>query len=138
MFDACIYFNTTALARILEREWSKAFTPFGLTPPQGFMLRAILDHPGRMQRDIARSMVISKATATRALDGLEGKGWIERRPSQQDRREVIVYPTAAAKAIRAPLNEASGYVTRRLKKVLGEEVFAGTVERVRQVRAALE
>ena len=42
MFDHCLYFNTTALARVVEREWAAAFKPFGLTPPQGFLLRLVL------------------------------------------------------------------------------------------------
>ena len=69
MFDQCLYFNTTALARQLEREWTRAFAPFELTPPQAFMLRTILDQPGLLQRELAASMVISRPTATRTLDG---------------------------------------------------------------------
>ena len=50
MFDHCLYFNTTALARLLEKEWSAAFASFELTPPQAFMLRLVLDQPGLSQR----------------------------------------------------------------------------------------
>ena len=89
MFDHCLYFNTTALARQLEREWAKAFEPFGLTPPQAFMLRAILDQPGLMQSEIARTLTIARPTATRALDGLMAKGLIERRSSARDGREHL-------------------------------------------------
>ena len=46
MFDDGLYFNATSLARKLERLWSQAFRPFGLTPAQAFMLRVILDQPG--------------------------------------------------------------------------------------------
>jgi len=46
MFDDGLYFNATSLARKLERLWSQAFHPFGLTPAQAFMLRVILDQPG--------------------------------------------------------------------------------------------
>ena len=49
MFDHCFYFNTTALARILEREWTRAFKPFGLTPSQAFMLRVVLEKPALLQ-----------------------------------------------------------------------------------------
>ncbi|HXI58731.1 MAG TPA: MarR family transcriptional regulator, partial [Polyangia bacterium] len=34
MFDSCLYFNTTALGRLLERQWAAAFAHHGLTPPQ--------------------------------------------------------------------------------------------------------
>jgi len=138
MFDHCLYFNTTALARQLEREWSLAFKPFDLTPPQAFLLRAVLDRPGLAQRELAAALVISRPTATRALDGLAAKRLIERRPSSEDGREQFIHPTAAAVALHAGLNEASGRVTRRLKKLLGEDRFMETVNKVRGVRSALD
>lgn len=138
MFDHCLYFNTTALARQLEKEWVKAFEPFGLTPPQAFLLRAILDRPGLLQREFAEGMVISRPTATRALDGLMAKGLIERRSSEHDGREQAIFPTAAAVAMHTSLNEASVQVGKRLKKLLGTDVFADTVSKIRGVRSALK
>jgi MarR family transcriptional regulator, temperature-dependent positive regulator of motility len=137
MFEHCLYFNTTALARQLEREWADAFAPFELTAPQAFMLRTVLDKPGLLQREIADSMAISRPTATRALDGLAAKGFIQRMGSEHDGREQTVHPTPAAIAIHADLNEASRAVAKRLKKVLGQECFADTVSKIRNVRSAL-
>jgi MarR family transcriptional regulator, temperature-dependent positive regulator of motility len=137
MFDHCLYFNTTALARQLEREWAVAFKPFDLSPPMAFLLRAILDNPGRAQRELALSLVISRPTTTRALDGLAAKELIERRVSGKDGREQFIYPTKKAVGLHAALNDASGGITRRLKKLLGENVFVETVGKVRAVRSAL-
>jgi DNA-binding MarR family transcriptional regulator len=137
MFDRCLYFNTTALARRLEKEWARAFAPLALTPPQAFMLRTILDRPGLLQRELAESMAISRPTATRTLDGLSVKGLVERRSSERDGREQTVHGTPAAVALRTALHEASGKVTRRLKRLLGEEVFNETVSQVRQIRSVL-
>lgn len=137
MFDHCLYFNTTALARRLEREWTAAFSPFDLTPSQAFMLRAILDHPPMLQSEVAAALAISRPTATRTLHGLVEKGLVERRSTTRDGREQTIHPTAAAVAIHAALNEASGKVTRRLKRLLGEETFRETVSQVRGIRAAL-
>lgn len=133
-----MYFNTAALARRLETEWTEAFLPFGLTPPQAFMLRAVLGQPGQTQVELARAMAISKATATRALDGLAAKGFVDRLPSERDAREWSIYPTPAATGIHAGLNRASGEVTQRLKRRLGPGEFAATVAGVRKARAALE
>ena len=136
MFEQCLYFNTASLARVLEREWSEAFKPFGLTPPQAFMLRAVLDTPGLQQKELADLMVISRPTATRALDGLMAKGLIKRRNSELDGREFRIYPTMDATQIHASLNEASGKVTRRLKDLLGEDGFKDTVSKIRKTRGA--
>lgn len=138
MFEECLYFNTVALARRLEREWTAAFKPFELSPSQAFLLRTILSQPGLLQRELANALAISRPTATRVLDGLEAKGLIERRNSERDGREYAIYPTRKAAAIQIVLNEASGKVTKRLKKLLNEEVFADTVSKMRSVRSALE
>ena len=133
MFDHCIYFNTAALARQLERVWARAFRPFDLTPPQAFLLRAVLDRPGMLQSEMADALRITRPTATRALDGLETRGLVERRSTKRDGRECEIFPTAAALPLKDPLNAASGEVTKRLKAVLGEEVFASFVEQAKGV-----
>ena len=138
MFDHCLYFNTTALARRLEQEWSTAFAAFGLTPPQAFMLRAVLARPGLLQRELSAELAIAKSTATRALDFLSDKGYIERRPGTGDGREKCIFPTPAALAIHAAINEASGTVTARLKALLGTTEFGDTVSVIKGVRSALQ
>lgn len=138
MFDRCLYFNTTALARLLERLWSEAFRGFELTPPQAFLLRAILERPGLSQRELADLMTIARPTATRCLDGLQARGLIERRTSELDGREQLVFPTHAAQAIKKELNAASAAVTKRLERQLGSDNFEQTVGRIRKVRDGLE
>ena len=138
MFDHCLYFNTTALARRLEREWTEAFSVFELSPPQAFMLRVILAKPGLLQRELAAELSIARPTATRALDYLQSKGLVERLGREGDGREVCIQPTKKALEIHAALNEASGAVTSRLKKRMGAATFAQTVSQIRDVRSALE
>ena len=138
MFDHCLYFNTTALARRLEQEWSDAFARFELSPPQAFMLRAVLARPGMLQRELSDTLSIAKSTATRALDFLSAKGYVERRAGGGDGREKAVFPTPQAIAIHAALDQASAAVTARLKRLLGAPDFSGTVERIKGVRSALK
>lgn len=137
MFDHCLYFNTTALARLLEREWTKAFKPFGLTPSQAFMLRVVLEKPALLQSELAKEMAVSRPTTTRALDGLQKMQLVERRSTQSDGREYAIYPTETAIAMREGLNAASAAVTRRLKKELGQAQFDDTVARLKGVRSTL-
>ena len=140
MFDHCLYFNTTALARRLEREWTEAFAAFELSPPQAFMLRVVLAKPGLLQRELADELSIARPTATRALDFLQSKGLIVRRgrDGNGDGRETCIQPTKDAIAIHAALNDASGAVTSRLKKLLGGVEFGETVSKIRDVRSALD
>lgn len=131
MFEQCLYFNTTSLARKLEREWTLAFKPFELTPPQAFMLRVILQKPASLQSELAKEMNISRSTATRTLDGLQKLDYIKRTSSEKDGRESEIHPTMKALKIKEEINRASGEVTKKLKKMLGNELFESTVGNIR-------
>jgi len=137
MFDHCLYFNTTALARLVEREWTLAYKPFDLTPPQGFVLRAVLNKPGLLNRELAELLGIARPTATRLLDNLDAKKLIERRPSEGDGREWNIFPTEAARALKVPINKASADVAKRLREQVGEARFDEVVGSMRQIRNTL-
>jgi DNA-binding MarR family transcriptional regulator len=137
MFDHCLYFNTTALARVVEREWVKAFKPLGLTPSQAFMLRVVLEKPALLQNELAKELAISRPTATRALDGLQKLELVERRTTESDGREYAIYPTPLAQNMKESINAASAGVTRRLKEELGDGQFDEAVSRIRKIRSTL-
>lgn len=138
MFDHCLYFNTTALARLVEKEWARAFRPFGITPPQGFMLRMILKSPGLLQHELATQLTISRPTCTRILHGLQALGLIERRGTGIDGRHWAVFPTVTAEAMHASLNKASGEVTRRIQQQTGKEHFDRTVAHLKAISSVLK
>ena len=138
MFEQCLYFNTTSLARQLEREWTSAFKPFGLTPSQAFMLRVVLDKAPLLQSELAKEMNISRPTATRGLDGLERLGLIKRAASARDGREQEIHPTPNSIKIKADLNAASAAVGKRLKKSLGTSHFEEAVDQIRGISSALK
>jgi DNA-binding MarR family transcriptional regulator len=138
VFDHCLYFNSTALARVVEREWTSAFKPFALTPPQAFMLRLILSRPGLTQREIAKELTISAPTATRLLDGLERQNLALRRQGAVDARSWLVFPTRRAEALHPDLDAASGAVTQRIKRLIGDVEFKHTVGSIRAVCSALK
>ncbi|GAB4061090.1 helix-turn-helix domain-containing protein [Uliginosibacterium sediminicola] len=137
MFEQCLYFNTTALARLLERAWTQAFAPLGLTPAQAFMLRVVLEKPGLLQRELAAELSIARATATRTLDGLQRLGLIERRNTARDGREFAIHPGEQALAMREPIVAASAEVTKRLRRQLGVAQFEALVGGLHGVRQAL-
>lgn len=138
MFEQCLYFNTTSLARQLEKEWTSAFKPFGLTPSQAFMLRVVLDKASLLQSELASEMNISRPTATRALDGLERLSLIKRVASEKDGREQEIHPTKKAMEMKEAINAASVAVAKRLKKSLGTSHFEDAVDQIRGISSALK
>jgi len=137
MFEQCLYFNTTSLARKLEREWAQAFKEFGLTPSQAFLLRVVLEKNGALQSELAHEMNISRSTATRTLDQLENLQYVERQQSVNDGRETVIAPTGHAKQIWTDLNEASGAVTKRMKRTLGEKSFKEVVANIKSTSESI-
>lgn len=138
VFEHCLYFNTTALARVLEREWSAAFAELELTPPQGFVLRVVFEHPGISQRELADTMAIARPTATRVLDGLERRKLITRKVDGEDARERQIFPTPSALALRERITAASASVTKRLKADLGTRTFEDAVSALRGIRTTID
>jgi len=138
MFEQCLYFNTTSLARQLEREWTRAFKPFGLTPSQAFMLRVVLDQAPLLQSELAAQLNITRPTASRSIDGLERLGLIKRSSSDRDGREQEIYPTSKGLALRDSLNSVSGEVTKKMKKLLGVKEFESVVAQMRSISTALK
>ena len=138
MFEQCLYFNTTSLARQLEKEWTSAFKPFGLTPSQAFMLRVVLNKASLLQSELASEMNISRPTATRALDGLERLSLIKRVASEKDGREQEIHPTKKAMEMKEAINAASAAVAKRLKKSLGTSHFEDAVDQIRSISSSLK
>ena len=138
MFDQCLYFNASALARLVEREWAVVYSELGLTPAQGYVLRVVLSAPGCLGSEIADRLGIARPTATRLIDSLSTKKLVARRQGKSDARERGVYPTRAGKALEASITDASAHITRRLKAKIGAEVFDNTIVGIRKIRKALK
>ena len=137
MFDRCLYFNTMALARSVEKAWLKAFRQFNLTPPQAFCLRAVMARSPLRPSELAELLGIARATATRLLDQLERKRLVLRQTQSSDNRELLIVPTKKALAQRTAIERASAAMTVKMKTVLGEQEFERIVETLGSVRNSL-
>lgn len=138
MFEHCLYFNTTSLARQLEREWVRAFKPFGLTPSQAFMLRVILEKQTITSTDLSDELNITKATCSRTLTGLIDLGFVTKVQEGSDGRSYALQATLSATLIRDRINQASGKVTKKIKKIIGSDQFETTVRSLRSIGASIK
>ncbi len=93
-----------AIARALDHWWSSLGREFGpLSRPQRRVLHALADREAASQQtrvgDIAASLALTTAGATRMLDTLEGLGFATRyRTPGVDQRQVHVALTPAGRA----------------------------------------
>lgn len=76
----------------------------GLTPGQPKVLDYLLHHNGAIQKEIAISCHIEPASLTAILNGMENKGYIERKSLNNNRRSLHVYLTETGKKYADRLN----------------------------------
>lgn len=76
----------------------------GLTSGQPKVLDYLLHHDGAIQKEIALFCHIEPASLTTILNGMESKGYIERKNIQNNRRSLHVYLTETGKKYADRLN----------------------------------
>lgn len=92
-------------ARRLRRGALAHLGPLGLTMAQAKVLRSVSGGRLRMA-DIAARLEVVPRTVTPMVDGLEEAGLVQRRADPDDRRSVLVEPTAAGRHLLDRLDEA--------------------------------
>ena len=93
-------------------------------------LFTVCRNPGISQEKLARMIYINKSNVTRNLAVLEKNGYIERRPSEQDKRVMLVYPTQKAQDTLPRLRE----IMRDWNDIVAADL---TEEELEQLRAIL-
>ena len=138
MFDRCLYFNVNALARVVNKQWTKAFEKFDLSPAHGYLLRAVLTNPGISQKQLADELRLEKSTITRFVEALEQKGLVERWKNSNDARETGVYATKQAKTIQAGLESLGDELYQTMVESLGANNLKQLVKQLRESATKLD
>ncbi len=79
--------------------YSEKMEPFGITGIQHSYISNICRNPGISQESLARMIYVNKSNVARQLAHLENTGFITRSPSENDKREILVFPTEKAQKI---------------------------------------
>jgi len=134
MFEKCIYFNTNALARQINRIWDEAFKPFGLSPAHAYVLRLVLDQPGISMKQIAEELELAPSTVTRFVDSLINKGFLSRSSDNEDKRGTNITPSQRAKKIHKKLEKTGQELYSNMNDIIGSEAFSELVAGMRETR----
>lgn len=138
MFDRCLYFNVNALARIVNKQWTKAFSEFELSPAHAYMLRVVLSHPGITQKQLASELKLEKSTITRFIDALSLRGLVIRKTTGIDGREQNIYPTKEATKIHKLLEQKGDELYKQMIDSIGHGQLTALVKKLKQSENSLK
>ncbi len=86
------------LVRCMNRYRAEQLAPLELKSCHAGYLLEICACPGISQEQLSRRIYANKSNVARQLATLEESGYVERRPGEEDRRVMEVYPTEKALA----------------------------------------
>ena len=89
--------HVTDIARCAALYRQEELASLGLQSCHASYLDTICAHPGITQDQLARRIFINKSNVARQLVILEDDGFVERRPSPDDKRAIQVFPTQKAR-----------------------------------------
>ena len=92
-----------AAGRFAER-----IAELSLTPAQAGLLRLVAWSPGQSQQAVAGQLGTPPSRLVLLVDGLEGRGLIERRRNPVDRRHYALYLTGDGQKVMAELGRLGG------------------------------
>lgn len=91
--------NISTIYRCAFAYRQDAMEAHGLRAGHTSYLVAVCKTPGITQDQLAKRIFINKSNVARQLVSLEEAGFVERRPSPNDKRAILVYPTDKALAL---------------------------------------
>jgi len=93
-------------ARSLRGRWREVLEPWDLSPHQARALGVVGRAEGLRLSALAEGLRIAPRSATEVVDGLAGRGLVERVPDPTDRRAVLVQLTDEGRRVQAEVSAA--------------------------------
>ncbi|EAZ84137.1 MarR family winged helix-turn-helix transcriptional regulator [Lysinibacillus fusiformis] len=114
-----------AIARALDSISNIEFKELDLTKGQYLYVIRICENPGIIQEKVAELLKVDRTTASRAIQKLETKGFIEKRSDQGNKKNKLLFPTNKSLDIYPYLKREGEYSNERaLDGFSSEEVVS--------------
>ncbi|MDI4645270.1 MarR family winged helix-turn-helix transcriptional regulator [Cohnella hashimotonis] len=97
--EGSLGFTTGLVYRRMSNRLMQRLKPYDITPEQWSVLYYATESDGLIQRELGERAGKDKPTTTRIVDHLVRKGWILRRPDQNDRRAIFIEATAEGRRL---------------------------------------
>jgi DNA-binding MarR family transcriptional regulator len=92
-----LYDALSELIRVYEFRDRDRICCYDISVSQCYALEAVVRGEEMTLNDLAARLYLDKSTASRVVDALERKGYVERQPHPEDRRSLLLRPTPAGR-----------------------------------------
>lgn len=99
--DSQLCFSLYGTTIAINRAYKPLLDDLGITYPQYLVLSVLWEKDGQMISAIADRLALEPSTITPLVKRLEAAGFVKRRRSTEDERQVGVHLTASGKAMQA-------------------------------------
>jgi MarR family transcriptional regulator, organic hydroperoxide resistance regulator len=106
---------------------------YEVTPEQWIVLVRLWEGDGRRQVELADVTFRDRPTMSRILDGMESRGWIERREDPEDARAWRVHLTAKGRAMRRELVPVAREIVAKGLEGISEDELDITLRTLRRI-----
>ena len=115
-----VAFLLAQLGHHAAEKFGERIAALELTPPHAGILRAIAAAPGRSQQALSSQLGVLPSRIVAFVDELEDRGYVERRPNPDDRRQYALYLTPAGKELMQKFSRLAQQHERALTAALSE------------------
>ncbi len=94
-----LWFRLIRLEARMSAAISDRLRMIGVSIPQTDVLTTLTEEEGVSQQELAKRLYVTKGNISGLIDRLAAAGFVERRPSESDRRQHAIYLTDAGRAM---------------------------------------
>jgi MarR family transcriptional regulator for hemolysin len=121
-FEESIIYWVVSTSHQLQRVLNDEFAPLGVTYRQAEVLGWLAMEGGVLsQAELARRMQVAAPTLGGIVDRMERDGWIVRSASSEDRRKILLSPTARVEPVWDQIREVAQRVRTRATQGMSPE-----------------
>jgi DNA-binding MarR family transcriptional regulator len=134
MFDHCLYFNISVLARKVGAIWQAEFARVGLSPSHGYLLAAIAENAPVSQKVLSEILELDASTITRLVESLVARGFAKKTAKGKG-GEVDL--TDNGRRLHRSVTKAMDRLYNHMQSHFGEERFEEFVDALRSARMSI-
>ena len=117
----------------IMQDFKRSVEPIPLTPKQASLLWLANEHPGLAQVDVARLLLVDRATMLGITNSLVKRGLIERRPPLNGGRRVALHLTPDGSELLARAKQAIARHEERLQGRFTDEELRITTDVLKRI-----